>query len=324
MAQLKKNPQSIQTDIEEVLAGWKERLADAFAEVTRKRFAPPSRQTVVEWAREHRYLPETAAEPGRWNPTRAPYQAGIMEAFTSPAVRTLTIQSASQVGKSTVLANCLGLGYIIDRAPAASLRLMPSLQAATDFMKEVIKPMLDASPTLHTKTTWRKGSPHYRRVQFEGGFCVFSGGSSAINLASRAIKVLFADEIDKLRYSIKGEGDPVSLVLKRLSTYADSKAVFASTPTVSGGSRIERLYEESSQGRWFLKCPGSDCDGWQELVWEDLDFNTVRLKCQSCGELFTQGEWQRSLGEWREMVENPTHKGFFIFGLASPGPTGAT
>jgi phage terminase large subunit GpA-like protein len=180
-------------------------------------------------------------------PDAAPYQAGIMEAFTSPAVRTLTIQSASQVGKSTVLANCLG--YIIDRAPAASLWLMPSLQAATDFMKEVIKPMLDASPTLHTKTTWQKGSPHYRRVQFEGGFCVFIEGSSAINLASRAIKVPFADEIDKLRYSLRGKGDPVSLVLKRLSTYADSKAVFASTHTVSGGSRIERLYEESDKPR---------------------------------------------------------------------------
>jgi phage terminase large subunit GpA-like protein len=121
------------------LAGWEERLADAFVEVTRRHFAPPSRQRVVEWARQHRYLPETAAEPGRWNPTRAPYQAGIMEAFTSPAVRTLTIQSASQVGKSTVLASCLG--YIIDRAPAASLWLMPSLQAATDFMKETVKPL---------------------------------------------------------------------------------------------------------------------------------------------------------------------------------------
>jgi phage terminase large subunit GpA-like protein len=63
--------------------------------------------------------------------------------------------------------------------------------------------------------------------------------------------------------------------LKRLSTYADSKALFASTPTVSGGSRIERLFQESSMGRWFLKCPGPECDGWQELQWEDLDFNTV-------------------------------------------------
>jgi phage terminase large subunit GpA-like protein len=92
-------------------------------------------------------------------------------------------------------------------------------------------------------------------------FACSVGGSSAINLASRAIKILFADEIDKLRYSLRGEGDPVSLVLKRLSTYTDSKAVFASTPTVSGGSRIERLYEESSQGRWFLKCPNAECDG---------------------------------------------------------------
>jgi len=93
MAQTKKQP--ISTDLEDVLVGWQGRLADAFGEVARRRFAPPSRQTVDEWAREHRYLPETAAEPGRWNPHRAPYQAGIMQAFTLPAVRTITIQSAS-------------------------------------------------------------------------------------------------------------------------------------------------------------------------------------------------------------------------------------
>src|SRR6516225_557314 len=147
MAQTKKQP--ISTDLEDVLVGWQGRLADAFGEVARRRFAPPSRQTVDEWAREHRYLPETAAEPGRWNPHRAPYQAGIMQAFTLPAVRTITIQSASQVGKSTIMTNCLG--YVIDRAPAASLWLMPSLQAATDYMKETVRPMLDASPSLLAK-----------------------------------------------------------------------------------------------------------------------------------------------------------------------------
>ena len=114
---------------------------------------------------------------------------------------------------------------------------MPTLQAATDFMKEVVRPMLEASPTLLSKTR-RQGPPNYRRILLEGGCCVFSGEASAINLASRAVKVLFVDEIDKLRYAIKDEGDPLSSVLKRLSTYADSKALFASTPTVSGGSRI--------------------------------------------------------------------------------------
>src|SRR5262249_15848715 len=123
------------------------------------------------------------------------------------------------------------------RMPAASLWLMPSLQAATDYMKEVVRPMLEASPTLLAKTPPQR-PPNYRRILFEGGYCVFSGGASAINLASRAIRVLLCDEIDKLRDAPKAEGDPLSLILKRLSTYVDSKALFASTPTVSGGSRI--------------------------------------------------------------------------------------
>jgi phage terminase large subunit GpA-like protein len=83
-----------------------------------------------------------------------------MQAFTLPAVRTITIQSASQVGKSTIMTNCLG--WLIDRTPAASLWLMPSLQAATDYMKETVRPMLEASPTLLAKTLRRQGSPNYR------------------------------------------------------------------------------------------------------------------------------------------------------------------
>ena len=43
-----------------------------------------------------------------------PYQSGIMHAFTIPAVRMITIQAASKVGKSTI-------GFVIDRMPAASL-----------------------------------------------------------------------------------------------------------------------------------------------------------------------------------------------------------
>jgi hypothetical protein len=82
MERLRKK-QPISTDLEDVLDGWQGRLADAFGEVARRRFAPPSRQTVDQWAREHRYLPETAAEPGRWNPHRAPYQVGVMQVHSS-------------------------------------------------------------------------------------------------------------------------------------------------------------------------------------------------------------------------------------------------
>jgi phage terminase large subunit GpA-like protein len=87
--------------------------------------------------------------------------------------------------------------------------------------------MLDASPTLHTKTTARNGSPYYRRVQFEGGFCVFSGGSSAINLASRSIKVLFADEIDKLRYSLRGEGEPRPEAAEHVGRFQGGVRIYA-------------------------------------------------------------------------------------------------
>jgi hypothetical protein len=66
---------------------------------------------------------------------------------------------------------------------------MLALQAATDFMKEVVRPMLEASQTLAAKTR-RQGPHNYRRILFEGGYSVFSGGASAINLASPGISTI--------------------------------------------------------------------------------------------------------------------------------------
>jgi phage terminase large subunit GpA-like protein len=46
---------------------------------------PPPRLSLSEWADRYFYLsPESAAEPGRWR--TLPYQRGIMDAITDPAV----------------------------------------------------------------------------------------------------------------------------------------------------------------------------------------------------------------------------------------------
>jgi hypothetical protein len=61
-------------------------------------------------------------------------------------------------------------------------------------MKEVVRPMLEASQTLAAKTR-RQGPPNYRRILFEGGYCVFSGGASAnvdVNVAKDQIAQMLA------------------------------------------------------------------------------------------------------------------------------------
>src|ERR1700737_1013989 len=91
----------------------RERAARAALQVIREKLEVLPYLSVSDWAAEHRYLPETSNEAGRWHPGRLPYQCGIMDVFADPRVREIPLCGAERIGKTTV-ASCI-LGYVIDR-----------------------------------------------------------------------------------------------------------------------------------------------------------------------------------------------------------------
>ncbi|MDP7344122.1 MAG: phage terminase large subunit family protein, partial [Alphaproteobacteria bacterium] len=79
---------------------------------------PPPKLSVAQWAdRERRLSSEASAEPGRWYTDRAPYLRGIMDAISDPTVSEVVVMSASQVGKTEALLNCIGFHIAHDPAP---------------------------------------------------------------------------------------------------------------------------------------------------------------------------------------------------------------
>ena len=272
--------------------------------------------SVTEWASRNRIL--SGAESGHYDPGRCSYQAAIQNAFGDPDVREITWMSAERVGKSTVGANVLG--YIIDREPCNCLWVMPSREGVADFLKDEIEPMIRSSPVLLRKTSAGKTSTgrtnNIRRKTFLGGVATFVGGGSAAPLAFRTVRVVFLDEVDKLK-ALPNEGDADSLASKRVSTYGtDFKLFRFSKPTTEGESRIERHYARGSMARYFISCPG--CGEFQELGWSLLRFDDVTLRCSSCNQFFDQDSWLRQSAEWRESVACRHHKSFQCSALISP------
>lgn len=279
-------------------------------------FHQPPFLSVTEWAAANRIL--TGAESGRYNPERCPYQQAIQDAFNDPEVREITWMSAERVGKSTVGANVLA--FIIDREPCNVLWVMPSREGVADFLKDELEPMIRSSSTLLKKVAAGKTSTgrtnNIRRKTFLGGTATFVGGGSAAPLAFRTVRVVFLDEVDKLK-NLPGEGDADALAAKRVSTYGTDFKIFRfSKPTIEGESRIERHYARGSMARYFISCP--ECQEFQELGWSLLRFDDVRMRCSSCNEFFDQDTWLRQAGEWRERVASPHHKSFQSSVLISP------
>ncbi len=288
-------------------------------------FAPPPNLTVSQWAdRERRLSPEASAEPGRWDTSRAEYQRGIMDAFSEASIHTVVVMSSAQVGKTEILNNVSG--FHVDLDPAPMLILQPTLEMAETWSKDRLSPMLRDTPTLQGKVSdarSRDGNNTIRHKVYEGGHITMAGANSPASLASRPIRVVLCDEIDRYPPSAGAEGDPISLARKRSTTFWNRKLGLFSTPTVKGVSRIEAAFGESDQRRFWVPCP--HCGEKQTLKWAQVKWDSgapesAAYACESCGTLWSDAERWSAVrkGEWRAGASFTGIAGFHLSEIYSP------
>ena len=102
------------------------------------------------------------------------------------------------------------------------------------------------------------------------------GANSPAGLASRPIRILLADEVDRFPVSAGTEGDPVDLAAKRTTTFWNAVIGMFSTPTNEGASRIEVEYLSGTQEEWQHKCP--NCGEFHLLRYLDMETDAETSK----------------------------------------------
>lgn len=281
--------------------------------------APPPILTVSQWADQYRKLsPESAAEPGQWNTSRAEFQRAIMDAINDPVVSDIIIQSSSQVGKTEILLNIIG--YFIDYDASPILVIQPTIVMGETFSKERLAPMIRDTPALRGKVKEARAKNSENTIlhkKFPGGHITIAGANSPASLASRPIRVVLCDEVDRFPASAGAEGDPVKLAEKRTTAFWNRKKIKVSTPTLEGFSKIEKEFKKGSQEEWCVKCPC--CGTYQPYSFKRLLFDTLKMKCLSCDATFTEQEWKAQPHQW--IATNPKQrrvKSYHLNELASP------
>ncbi|MCW5982458.1 MAG: phage terminase large subunit family protein [Bryobacteraceae bacterium] len=287
---------------------------------------PPPRLTVAEWAdRNRRLSSEASAEAGDWRTDRAPYQRAILDALTpnSPYER-VVFMSSSQVGKTECLNSFVG--YVIDQDPGPILVVQPRVEDGEAWSKDRLAPMLRDTPCLGGKVADVRSRDSNNRVlhkKFQGGSITIAGANSPAGLAMRPIRFVLLDEVDRYPASAGTEGDPVSLAVKRSTTWWNRKILLVSSPTVKGASRIESWWLRSTRSRFWAPCP--ECGRFQVLAWPNVEWpegqpEEARYRCEHCAALIPpyRKPWMLARGEWR--AGNPKSKiaGFWISQLYSP------
>lgn len=285
---------------------------------------PPPEMTLSQWADAYRVLSaESSAEPGRWHTDKAPYQREIMDAIGDARTRRVVIMCAAQLGKTELLLNILA--YFMAYNPAPILVMQPTLDMGQTFSKDRLAPMIRDTPALRglVDVKSRYSGNTIMKKNFPGGHVTIVGANSAAGLASRPIKVLLADEVDRYPESAGSEGDPLSLAQKRQTTFWDKKTVMVSTPVLKGYSRIETEFNQSTKEEWNVPCP--KCGHLQPLAWANVVFDPADLtidptyRCERCGETSNEYAWKAQGIKGRFIAENPEAetRGFHLNTLAS-------
>lgn len=295
-----------------------------------KQLCPPENITVSEWAENYRVLDsKTSALPGPWRNEKTPYLKEIMDELINYDTERIIFVKPTQVGGTEALQNMLG--YVIQQDPSPTMIVYPTDILAKSISENRLEPMIMATRTL--KSLYNKNESSQLELQFDGMYLSLAGSNSPSSLASKAIKYLFLDEVDKYPGSSKKESDPISLAMERTKTFRNRKIYMTSTPTLATGHIWKALMDADIEKHYFIPCP--HCGSMIELTFQNLKFpsgddlsnqdraDMAVYQCQECGGDITDQDKEQMLryGEWKTVRENSKYNrkvGFWINTLYSP------
>jgi phage terminase large subunit GpA-like protein len=287
----------------------------------RRSLRPPQRLPLSTWAEQNIRLPEGAsALPGRLR--LIPYQRGIADAISDPAIERITLMKPVRVGFTMLLSATVA--HFVANDPAPILLLQPTEADARDYVVSDLEPVFEATPALRgllaDDVSGDRNTMLSRR--FAGGSLKVVAAKAPRNLRRHTARVLLVDEADAMLPG--AEGSPLVLAERRTLSYADRKIVIGSTPLDADTSNVLRAYAASDMRIYEVPCPA--CGAFQEILWKHIEWPEGRpedaaYRCPHCAELVEErhkGEMVAA-GRWRATAPHVRgHAGFKINALVSP------
>lgn len=225
------------------------------------------------------------------------------------------------------------LGYVIDQTPSPILVVQPSDNMAAEFARSRVSglmrtPQIEAKVEEVNEKVGKKGGAVQTALSrsFPGGTLSLVSAGSPANLASRPVRFLLMDEVD--RYAITKEGSAVALAERRTASFSTNKMIVqTSTPTRKETSVIARSFEAGDQRHYYVKCPHCEhrqiLDFDQIVCGEDDDPSIALYQCTSdtCGSLWDDADRSLAVSDGVWIAHRPevtNHRSYHLNSLASP------
>ena len=297
----------------------REKTRRLFQRILKSVLKPDQKLTVSQWAERYRELDASSNIQGRWSNDATPYLTEIMDCMNDPVIREIYFCKASQIGGTEALINMLS--YIIMMAPAPAMIVYPTDDLAKEISNNRLKPAFRL--TKEIRKLFRETKSKELELRFAAMTLFLNGANSPSKLASRPIKYLFFDEIDKIPGASKKEASPYNLAKE------------CSTPTLRN-NYIWNLHTNCEEVRhYFVPCP--QCGEMIELKFKQILFvkdddkvmsieeraKTAIYVCQECGCGIRDADKPKMLraGRWMPVkkrgIGKPKTVGFWINSLYS-------
>lgn len=291
--------------------------------------SPPEQLTVSEWAEQYRILDaKSAAMPGPWSNDVTPYLVGVMDEFNNYETEEIVFVKPTQIGGTEALQNMIG--YIVAQDPAPTMIVYPTEILAKSISENRLQPMLKATPEIAKKFDENSS---LLELQFDGMYLSLVGSNSPSGLASKPIRFLMMDEVDKYPGASTKEADPIKLARERTKTFHNKKIYITSTPTLKTGHIWKAKESADIEKHYFMPCP--HCGEYIEFKFQNIRFpdnegmsyadraEFATYVCQECGCVISDNDKHNmlKLGEWRIVRHNTKYVrtvAFWINTLYSP------
>nr|WP_052231955.1 terminase gpA endonuclease subunit [Methylobacterium sp. ZNC0032] len=223
--------------------------------------APPEQIDPPTWAERELTVPDGPRKLDLWSRQLTPFVAEPLShtSIDSP-VNEFCVMKSAQTGFTTLM--IAGIGHTIDIEPCDQMIVQPTDGALTDFNSKKLQIAIDNSEALSRKVAPQTARSGKASTTYEKryGACslTLALASSTADLRSKSVRKAWCDEIDEYAEDLDGQGSPFDMIEARQESFlADGswKRIYVSTPTIKGGSHIERYWEGSDKRKWFVKCP---------------------------------------------------------------------
>ena len=313
--------------------------SEVIERAARRALKPRIFEPVWKWAeRNVRLSVRTTNTPGKYDSGWITYTRGWQEAFSNPRVKEISICAAAQTGKTESILNCIRWAIADD--PGPMLWIMPAESLARSFSETRLQPSLRDCPPCAEQIPDDPDAFKLLEMHFRDCTLNLVGANSPAQLASRPVRYLFADEIDKFPEAHAKEAGALELAKVRTTSFWNAKTILTSTPTVEGG-QIWQAYLNGTRHKYFVKCP--HCQHEQELLWPNVKWPTdertkvgdvwnvdaveklAYYECPACKHHIEQN-WRHTMirgGQWKSTNPNaPADRvSFHLNALYSPWRT---